>query len=149
MTFVICFLTGGMDGCLNREVDENSGFAGPGNFMNIVGVLDNMYDSTYAECGLSRADFYVLAGEVALENAFAEAQRDEENCDSQESCIELFNDMVSHRLTLLIIKHTFTFLRLIWASNMEELTALPPLLPMLKETFLKATSTWKRCANTH
>lgn len=71
---------GGSDGCLNRDVAENSGFDDPPgeNFIRIVDRIDAVYDSLVRVRfpALSRADFYVMAGEVAVENAFVNAEVD-------------------------------------------------------------------------
>ncbi len=81
---------GGSDGCLNRGVDENSGFEGEDNFIRIIDDLDVIYDEEVVDTGLSRADFYVLAGEVAVENAFVNAEIRNGTCTDFQDCRRMF-----------------------------------------------------------
>jgi len=62
---------------LERDSLDNGGLPGPDHFLNVLNSLDLIYDRGGKRLkGLSRADFYVLAGEAALENALEEGCED-------------------------------------------------------------------------
>ncbi len=69
------FVPGICDGCINRAVGPNQGPPGPENWISTIDALDNVYNFLYIDSGLSRADFYVLAGNAGILNAVEEANR--------------------------------------------------------------------------
>jgi len=62
---------GGCDGCLNINNADNAGLE------DVVASLDTVYtDNSYADWGVSRADFWAYAGYCALETAVEKANED-------------------------------------------------------------------------
>ncbi len=66
---------GGCDGCLNRAHPANFALPNEESWLLTVDLIDAIYDSEFADSGLSRADFYILAGEAGLANSVKEANK--------------------------------------------------------------------------
>ncbi len=61
---------GGCDGCINLDNPFNAAIPGsPGSWHLTIDLINDLYDAEFCESGLSRADFYVLAGMAGVSNA--------------------------------------------------------------------------------
>ena len=82
---VITFVIGGCDGCIDLDNPDNGG-----SIRLILPLLDDLYVTESLQIFLSKADFYALAGIVAIEEGIANANEGRDPCNQLKVvCMEM------------------------------------------------------------